>query len=58
MATRPFGGNQPRAWIMVLGLLAAATAGARAQTGPGPASSLPSPDTLQVPPQRTPNGVR
>ncbi|GAA4032133.1 hypothetical protein GCM10022409_15450 [Hymenobacter glaciei] len=32
--------------------------GAQAQTGHSPASPLPLLDTLQMPPQRTPNGVR
>lgn len=57
MATSSRSGNRPSSWVLALGLLAAAATGARAQTGPGPASPLP-PDTLQVPPQRTPNGVR
>ena len=57
MATRLGSDNRFGPWALALGLLAAAATEARAQTGPGPASALP-PDTLQVPPQRTPNGVR
>ena len=58
MATSYFGG-WPRIGALVLGLLAATAATAQAQaTGPAGAAPLPPLDTLQVPPQRTPNGVR
>lgn len=58
MATSFFGSNWPRALALVLGLLAATAPGAWAQTVPAPTAPLPPLDTLQMHPQRTPNGVR
>ena len=58
MATVVSGRKWVRTWGLGLGLLAASVATARAQTGFGSTSPLPSLDTLHVPPQRTPNGVR
>ena len=59
MATSTSGRQWPRAWLLGLGLLAASVANTRAQTGPGPTPpALPPFDTLRVPPQRLPNGVR
>ena len=58
MATRIASSKWPRAGLLGLGLLAASVANTKAQTATWPASTLPPLDTLQVPPQRTPNGVR
>ena len=58
MATSTSGSNWPLAWFVALGLLAIPVSNAAAQTGPGPTAPLPLLDTLQTPPQRTPNGVR
>lgn len=58
MATSPFGGNWHRVWFLVWGLLAIPVGRAVAQAGPETTSLTPPLDTLQVPPQRTPNGVR
>lgn len=56
MATSTSGGKLLRVWLLLLGLLAASATGAQAQTST--ISPLPLFDTLQVHPQRTPNGVR
>lgn len=53
-----FVGNWPCAWFLMLGGLALPVGNALAQAEPGATSLLSSLDTLQVPPQRTPNGVR
>lgn len=59
MATSTSGGKWVPTWFLLPGLLAASAVGAQAQGRPASAAAaLPLPDTLQVPPQRTPNGVR
>jgi len=58
MATSTSSENWLRAWFLGLGLLTLPDGSALAQAGPGATSPLPQLDTLQVPLQRTPNGVR
>ena len=58
MATSVSGREWPRIWLLGLGLQLASLADTRAQTSSAPTSPLPPLDTLQVPLQRTPNGVR
>lgn len=58
MVTSALGGPWPRVLVLLLGLWGASAARAGAQASPVPAASRPVLDTLQVPPQRTPNGVR
>lgn len=59
MVTSLAGSPWARTWLLATGLLAASVANTKAQTGAvSTPSLLPLLDTLQVHPQRTPNGVR